>query len=83
MITTMPPTTGQAPYVGTIQERTAPGTGPTGVVVPVTRDRPWLPYLIGGLLGLLVILACAAWAFLVLTSGDYSGVIDVSQVIQP
>jgi hypothetical protein len=81
MITTLPRTTEEAPPAGAIRSIAAPTTNRAALAVPQARDHPWLPYAIGALLGLVVVLALAAWAFLLLSGGDYSDVIDLSQVI--
>ena len=82
MITTLPPTTAEVARGGTIRTVAAPGTDSTAIAVVDTTDRPWLPYAIGALLGMLVVLALAVWMYLTLNGGDYSGVIDLSQAIQ-
>ncbi len=46
---------------------------------PESRSKQRLPFVIGALLGLLVVLALAAWAYLMLSGADYSGVIDLTQ----
>ncbi len=84
MITTLPTPTEhatRASVTSTVAARPAPDSA--AAVVPGTGERPWLPYALGVLLGLLVVLALAAWALLMLNGADYSGVVDLSQVIQP
>ena len=84
MITTLPPTTEEeAARAGSIRAGVAPTTDPTASAVPEPADLPLLPYAVGALLGLLVVLALAGWAYLALSGGDYSGVIDLSHVIRP
>jgi O-antigen/teichoic acid export membrane protein len=34
-------------------------------------------------LGLLVVIALAVWAYLMLSGGDYSGAVDLTQVLAP
>jgi hypothetical protein len=54
-------------------------TTATAREVPESRSNQGLPFAIGALLGLLVVLALAVWAYLMLSGADYSGVIDLTQ----
>jgi hypothetical protein len=54
-------------------------TAATTREVPESRSNQGLPFVIGALLGLLVVLALAVWAYLMLSGADYSGVIDLTQ----
>jgi hypothetical protein len=78
MITTHPPITDRAARAATIRREAVAATGST----PRTdgtqlRDRPWVPYVIGALLGLVVVLGVAVWAYVVLGAGDYSHAVDI------
>lgn len=74
MITTLPPTTSSTSGVP---------THPAAHGVPASQDHPWLPYALGALIGLLVVLTLAAWAYLTLSNVDFTGVVDLSRAIQP
>ena len=78
MITTLKPTTGRHLH-DTGASSVAPMAAATAKEVPESRSNQGLPFVIGALLGLLVVLALAVWAYLMLSSGDYSGVIDLTQ----
>lgn len=81
MITTVKPTTGQDLHTTGVAASLAPMTAPTARAVPESRSNRGLPYAIGALLGLLVVLALAVWAYLMLSGGDYSGAIDLTQAL--
>lgn len=81
MITTLKPTTGQHPHTRSVAASEAPMTTPTTGAVPESGSNRGLPYALGALLGLLVVLALAVWAYLMLSGGDYSGAIDLTQVL--
>jgi hypothetical protein len=78
MITTLKPTTGLHLHA-TGASSVAPTRAATAREVPESRSNQGLPFVIGALLGLLVVLALAVWAYLMLSGGDYSGVIDLTQ----
>jgi len=78
MITTLKPTTGRHLHA-TGASSVAPMTAATVREVPESRSNQGLPFVIGALLGLLVVLALAVWAYLMLSGADYSGVIDLTQ----
>jgi threonine/homoserine/homoserine lactone efflux protein len=78
MITTLKPTTGRHLHA-TGASSVAPMTAATAREVPGSGSNQGLPFVIGALLGLLVVLALAVWAYLMLSGGDYSGVIDLTQ----
>jgi hypothetical protein len=81
MITTVKPTTGQDLHTAGVAASVAPMTASTARAVPESRSNRGLPYAIGALLGLLVVLALAVWAYLLLSGGDYSGAIDLTQAL--
>jgi hypothetical protein len=83
MITTLKPTTGQHLHTTGIAASAAPMTASTARAVPERRINSGLPYAIGALLGLLVVIALAVWAYLMLSGGDYSGAVDLTQVLAP
>ena len=78
MITTLKPTTGRHLH-GAGASSEAPTTAASAREVPESGSKQGLPFVIGALLGLLVVLALAVWAYLMLSGGDYSGVIDLTQ----
>jgi hypothetical protein len=82
MITTLKPTSGQPLHTTGFAASAAPMAASTATTVPESRSNRVLPYAIGALLGLLVVLALAAWAYLLLRSGDYSGAVDLMQPIE-
>jgi hypothetical protein len=83
MITNLKPTTGQHPHTRGVAASVSPMTASTVGSVPESRSNGGLPYAIGALLGLLVVLALAVWAYLMLSGGDYSGAIDLTQTLAP
>ena len=78
MITTLKPTTGRHLH-DTGASSGDPMAAATAREVPESGSNQGLPFVIGALLGLLVVLALAVWAYLMLRSGNYSGVIDLTQ----
>ena len=76
MIATLKPTTGRHLH-GAGASSVAPTTA--AKEVPESGSNQGLPFVIGALLGLIVVLALAVWAYLMLSGGDYSGVIDLTQ----
>jgi cobalamin biosynthesis Mg chelatase CobN len=78
MITTLKPTTGRH-VDATGLSSGAPMAAATTREVAQRGSNKALPFVIGALLGLLVVLALAVWAYLMLRGGDYSGVIDLTQ----
>lgn len=81
MITIVKPTTGQDLHTTGVAASVVPVTASTARAVPESRSNRGLPYAIGALLGLLVVLALVAWAYLMLSGGDYSGAIDLTQAL--
>ena len=82
MITTLKPNTEQHVHKG-VGAPVAPMTASTTREVPEVRSSEGLPIAIGVLLGLLVVLALAVWAYQLLSGGDYSGVIDLTRSLAP
>lgn len=77
MITTLKPTTELPLHATSVGAPVAPMAASTVRELPEGRSSD-APRAIGVLLGLLVVLALAAWAYLMLRSGDYSGIIDLT-----
>ncbi|HSO03358.1 MAG TPA: hypothetical protein VLQ92_02675 [Candidatus Limnocylindrales bacterium] len=82
MITTLPPTE-EAARTATASSSAAVPTGSRGLAVPATPDHPWLPYALGALIGLLIVLILAAWGYLALSDADFTGIVDLSRAVQP
>ena len=78
MITTLKQTPHPLPVAVTPQP-----PGPTAWTMPEDRSDGWAPFAIGVLLGLLLILALAAWGYLVASSGDYAHIVDLTRSIAP
>ncbi len=74
MITTLPQATSTNAVVP---------TDPAAHAVPAAPNHPWLPYALGALIGLLVVLILAAWGYLALSDADFTGIVDLSRAIQP
>jgi hypothetical protein len=83
MITTLKPTTEQRLHATGVGASVAPMTASTAREVSEGRGSEGLPIAIGVLVGLLVVLAVAVWAYLVLSDADYSGVIDLTRSLAP
>lgn len=81
MITTLKPAARQHLHDAVVAPSEVPLTAGTFREVPDARSHQGLPFAIGALLALVVVLALAVWAYLVLTGGDYSGVIDLTRSV--
>jgi len=78
MITTLKPSTGRHLHTSGASS-VAPMPAATVRDVPQSGSNQGRPFVIGAVLGLLVVPALAVWAYLMLSGGDYSGVIELTQ----
>jgi hypothetical protein len=82
MISTLKPTAEQRPLAAGVDVSAASMTTSTASVGPEGRSEG-VEFAIGALVGLLVVLALAVWAYLILSDGDYSGVVDLTRSLAP
>lgn len=75
MITTLDVTHHQPLHTTVVPEP----VGSNARAVPEVRGHDRMPYALGVLLGLIVVLVLAVWAYLQLSNADYASVVDLTR----